>query len=62
MYNFEIGDIVSLKDNDTELFEVVGVIHDSERLFLKDYADTLEEFEVKFDDVEFHWRKLQRQS
>jgi len=57
MDNFEIGDIVSLKDNDVELFEVVGIIHDSKRLFLKDYAYTLPEFEVKFDNVKFHWQK-----
>jgi hypothetical protein len=63
MYNnFEVGGIVSLKGNDTELFKVVGVIHDSGRLFLKDYANTLSEFEVKFDDVKFYWQRIQRPS
>ena len=57
---FEIGDIVTLRDNEIELFEVVGVIHDSERLFLRDYAATLREFEVKFSEVNEHWRKLLR--
>ena len=55
---FEIGDIVNLKDNEIELFEVVGVIHDSERLFLRDYAGTLQEFEVKFSDVNEQFRSI----
>ena len=55
---FEIGDIVTLENNEIELFEVVGVIHDSERLFLRDYAGNLPEFEVKFSDVNEHWQKL----
>ena len=52
---FEIDDCVTLKFEDG-LFQVSGVIHDSERLFITNGNG--EEFEVKFKDVADQWRNL----
>ena len=49
---FETSDIVRIKDHDA-LWEITGVIHADERLFLA--GDDGLEFEVSFADVEQRW-------
>ncbi len=51
---FETDDVVMLKANDAFL-EVVGVIHDDERLFVVGRDN--KEFEVSFSDVGDRWAK-----
>ncbi len=48
-WEFNIGDFVRIQPYG-ELFEVVGVIHDSQRLFLS-YHSLNREFEVPFSKV-----------
>lgn len=52
---FDLGDLVELK-NEEGYAEVVGVIHDSERLFI--YFPGSEEIEAHFSMVWKQWREV----
>ncbi len=51
---FDVTDVVELLD-DTKLYFVTGVIHDSKRLFITDGDNLSTEFEVSFDRVVNQW-------
>ena len=48
---FEIGDIVTLNNGMHGFYEVTGVIHDQERLFVELCNGNNEEHEVSFDAI-----------
>jgi hypothetical protein len=55
---FNIGDLVSCKNDPSRILEVTGVIHDEERLFVLDSINTDQlaiEFEISFDEVVKHY-------
>jgi len=61
MRDFQIGDIVEQNGHNESLLVVTGYIHDSERLFVTDPTDRLNngtEFEMWFGEVTRHWREL----
>jgi len=57
---FDRTDIVQIGGY-TALFEVMGVIHDDERLFVRafDNSTMTEEFEVPFSAVEMIWKLVE---
>ena len=58
MGHYECGDIVEQNGN-PPLFEVVGVIHDEQRLFVRDRRakyNVGDEFEIYFEEVTAHWK------
>ena len=56
---FEIGDVVSLKGLDG-FHEVIGVIHDDERIFLsiEKREPAWSEVEFRFSDVDAQYRRI----
>lgn len=60
-YEFKIDDIIEQNGHSDVLLVVTGYIHDSERLFVTDLTDRLNngrEFEIPFSEVTRHWREL----
>lgn len=56
-HEYDCGDIVERNGN-PPLFEVVGVIHDQQRLFVIDRRcefNSGDEFEIHFSEVTEHW-------
>lgn len=51
---FEIEDLINYEG---EIYEVSGVIHDEDRLFIRRYNGGSDEIEIKFMDVERKWSK-----
>ena len=53
--SFDTTDIVLINEHD-EYMDVVGVIHDEERLFVA--CSTKQEFEVPFTDVQMQFKQV----
>ncbi len=57
-YNFDCNEIVTLKSNPGMFYEVVGVIHDSKRIFLCKIGDNGSVIEKPFSDIYWVWRRV----
>ena len=56
MKEFDIGDLVTIKDIEG-IFEVTGIVSDDKMVYVTPFFDTSlrDEFGVHFDMVESHW-------
>lgn len=59
-YNFDCTEIITLKSDPGMFFEVVGVIHDFDRIFLCKIGDLVNgpEIEKPFYDIDSVWRRV----
>ena len=59
MKDFDIGDLVTLKDKEG-FFEVTGIVSDDKMVYVTPFSSTSlrDEFGVKFDMIERHWIKV----
>ena len=57
-YNFDCTEIITLKSDPGMFFEVVGVFHGFERIFLRKIGDNGPELEKPFYDIDSVWRRI----
>ena len=57
-YNFDCTEIITLKSNPGMFFEVVGVFHGFERIFLCKIGDNGPEIEKPFSEIYQVWRRV----